>query len=132
MKYYLATLSVLFIIATTTTTTTVNAFVNPSSTRSFSVIQKTTTSSYNNNINHIIYIHNINSNIMSDNTPVDKKLKTTALAAVSDTDTDSETSKVSADEYKEALLAARNDIDKLLAENACGKLAFLQSFDMML
>jgi hypothetical protein len=54
---------------------------------------------------------------MSTATPVDKKQKTALSAAVSDTDSET---KVSADEYKEALLAARDDIDKLLAENACG------------
>jgi hypothetical protein len=51
---------------------------------------------------------------------VEKKLKTTTTALES-TSSD-ETTKVTAAEYKEALLAARDDIDKLLAENACGKL----------
>ena len=53
-------------------------------------------------------------------TTINQTPKTVALAAaaaVSDT-------KVSANEYKEALLAARDDIDILLAENACGKCVF--------
>jgi hypothetical protein len=57
---------------------------------------------------------------------VEKKLKTTTTALES-TSSD-ETTKVTAAEYKEALLAARDDIDKLLAENACGKLFFLFCF----
>jgi hypothetical protein len=100
MKYSSAAISFIFAAAKTT----VNAFVNPSITRSHSNIQKTTT--------------NIYTNIMTATT-INQTPKTVALAAAAVSDT-----KVSAEEYKEALLAARDDIDILLAENACGKCVF--------
>ena len=102
MKYSSAAISFIFAAATTT----VNAFVNPSVTRSLSVNQKN-----NNNYNNI--------NIMTATTILNQTPKTVALAAAAVSDT-----KVSADEYKEALLSARDDIDILLAENACGKCVF--------
>ena len=101
MKYSLAAIS--FIIFASATTTTVNAFVNLS-------IQKTSTKNINNN-------NNIN--IMTATTILNQTPKTVALAAAAVSDT-----KVSADAYKEALLSARDDIDILLAENACGKCVF--------
>ena len=52
-------------------------------------------------------------------TAINQTPKTVALAAAAVSDT-----KVSADDYKEALLSARDDIDILLAENACGKCVF--------
>ena len=102
MKYSSAAISFIFAAATTT----VNAFVNPSITRSFSITQN------KNNINNSI-------NIMTATTILNQTPKTVALAAAAVSDT-----KVSANEYKEALLAARDDIDILLAENACGKCVF--------
>ena len=96
MKSSLAAISFIFASATTTT---VNAFVNPPIQRLFS--------------------NNININIMTATTILNQTPKTVALAAAAVSDT-----KVSADDYKEALLAARDDIDILLAENACGKCVF--------